>query len=115
MFLTLTRKFGKTICVALYAVFAALAAKRNLFPCSFFSLCTQQNISLLAVRLQRKKDCLLLKGWPSVSHLALPGGFLLKNAEEMAAWHITSQTVTSVLQPFRKKRLQHRMEQPTLS
>lgn len=32
MFLTLTRKFGKTICVALYAAFAALAAKKKPIP-----------------------------------------------------------------------------------
>ena len=32
MFLTLTRKIGKTICVALYAAFAARAAKKKPIP-----------------------------------------------------------------------------------
>lgn len=32
MFLTFTKKFGKPVCVALYAWFAALAAKRKPLP-----------------------------------------------------------------------------------
>ena len=32
MFLTLTKRFGKPICVALYAAFAALAAKKKPLP-----------------------------------------------------------------------------------
>ena len=32
MFLTLTKRFGKPVCVALYAVFAALAVKRKPLP-----------------------------------------------------------------------------------
>lgn len=32
MFLELTKKIGKPVCVALYAVFAALAAKRKPVP-----------------------------------------------------------------------------------
>ena len=32
MFLTFTKKFGKPVCVALYAVFAALAAKKKPLP-----------------------------------------------------------------------------------
>lgn len=32
MFLELTKKIGKPVCVALYAVFAALAAKRKPIP-----------------------------------------------------------------------------------
>lgn len=32
MFLDLTKKFGKPICVALYAAFAALAARRKPWP-----------------------------------------------------------------------------------
>lgn len=32
MFLKLTRQFGKPICVALYAAFAALAARRKPLP-----------------------------------------------------------------------------------
>ena len=32
MFLTMTKKFGKPICVALYACFAALAAKKKPLP-----------------------------------------------------------------------------------
>lgn len=32
MFLTITKRFGKPICVALYAVFAALAAKKKPLP-----------------------------------------------------------------------------------
>ncbi len=32
MFLKLTKQFGKSICVVLYAVFAALAAKKKPWP-----------------------------------------------------------------------------------
>ena len=32
MFLTLTKKYGKPICVALYAAFTALAAKKKPIP-----------------------------------------------------------------------------------
>ncbi|MBQ9686176.1 MAG: hypothetical protein IJV41_06480 [Oscillospiraceae bacterium] len=32
MFLTLTKRFGKPVCVALYAVFSALAARKKPLP-----------------------------------------------------------------------------------
>ncbi len=32
MFLTMTKRFGKPVCVALYAAFAALAAKKKPIP-----------------------------------------------------------------------------------
>ena len=56
MFLKITKQYGKPICVALYAGFAALAAKKKLLPLLILLALHTLNTSMLAVKSQKKTD-----------------------------------------------------------
>ena len=62
MFLTLTKKFGKPVCVALYAAFAALAAKKKPLPLLILFLMHATEYMLIGRKIAADKHLSVLEG-----------------------------------------------------
>ena len=62
MFLKLTKQFGKPICVALYAVFTALAAKKKPLPLLILFLMHASEYVLVGRRVAAEKGLGIAEG-----------------------------------------------------
>lgn len=62
MFLTLTKKFGKPVCVALYAAFAALAAKKKPLPLLILFLMHATEYMVIGRKIAADKHLSVLEG-----------------------------------------------------
>ncbi len=78
----LIRAFGKPVCVLLYGVFAALAAKRKPIPLLVLFATHAAEYVLIGRKIAQDKGIAPAEGWPSASPSASPGGCPCARAEK---------------------------------
>ena len=81
MFLKLTKQFGKPICVVLYAVFAALAAKKRPLPLLILFLMHAMEYVLIGRKVAAEKELPVPEGLAKCLAFGFTWWLPLKKAE----------------------------------
>lgn len=82
MFLELTKKFGKPICVALYAAFAALAVKKTKIPLIVLAATHLIEYFVIGMKVAKEKGVGIAEGFINCLCFGFCWWLPLKNSED---------------------------------